>query len=79
MARSLFYVVTDDQMVAMRARQFGESCGAEVKVFSPTEWNQGMNHPEFRGQISTNVPSLATGVGASAVEGGKVLPFPSTP
>ena len=78
MARSLFFVVTDDQMVAMRARQFGESCGAEVKVFSPAEWNNGLNHPDFRGQISTNVPSLSTGVGtASPMEGGKVLPFPT--
>lgn len=77
MGRSLFYVVTDDQMVAMRARQFGESCGAEVKVFSQTEWNQGLSQPEFRGQISTSVPSLATGVGAAQPEGGKVLQFPT--
>jgi DNA-binding NtrC family response regulator len=76
MARSLFYVVTDDQMVAMRARQFGESCGAEVKVFTPTEWNQGLSRPEFLGQISTSVPSLSSGVGAQS-EGGKVLPFPT--
>ena len=78
MARSLFFVVTDDQMVAMRARQFGESCGAEVKVFSPTEWNNGLNQPEFRNQVSTQVPSLSGGMGTYGGNetGGKVLPFP---
>ena len=76
MARSLFFVVTDDQMVAMRARQFGESCGAEVKVYSPTEWNHGLGQNDFRMQLATDVPSLSTGVGTETSEGGKVLPFP---
>lgn len=75
MARSFFYVVTDDQMVAMRAKQFAESCGAEAKVYSHQEWTQkygGVNAP-------TGVPSLSTGMGGSvgpADGGGKVLPFP---
>jgi len=77
MARSLFFVVSDDQMVAMRARQFAESCGAEVKVFTPTEWNHGLGQTEFCAQLTTDVPSLSSGVGSmDSSEGGKVLPFP---
>lgn len=74
MARSFFYVVTDDQMVAMRSRQFAESCGAEARVYSHTEWNQKY------GTSSTDVPSLSGGSGVATQSsdsyGGNVLPFP---
>lgn len=81
MSKSYFYVVTDDQMVAMRARQFAESCGAEARVYSTAEWNrqQGGN------VTSMNVPSLSSGVDvvnptspqpSQEYVGGKVLPFP---
>ena len=79
MARSCFYVVTDDQMVAMRAKQLAESCGADAKVFSHVEWTQ--KYGGGGGTVAVNgVPALSTGVGlmtpSPSEGGGKVLPFP---
>ena len=72
MARSKFYVVTDDPMLAMRARQLAESCGAEAQVYSPHEWETTFT------QNTGTVPSLSHGQDTvQPVEGGgKVLPFP---
>jgi len=38
MSKNTIIIITDDQMVAMRARQFGESLGAKVKCYSPKEY-----------------------------------------
>lgn len=82
MARSLFHVVTDDPMVAMRARQFGESCGADVKVYSHQEWEQKEQHQGNVTAFPGPVPSLASGnqpvtTPTHEPQVSNVIPFPT--
>ncbi len=67
MVRSMFIVVSDDQALIQKAQQFGQMHGVTVQVTSPEQW-----HATNSGEV----PSLVAG--QSAVEGGKVLPFPGT-
>jgi DNA-binding NtrC family response regulator len=66
MARSRVIVVSDDQEVVQKARNFAYSMGLNVEIFSIAQW-------EEKGQDSATSQTLATGqLGAS-----NVIPFPA--
>ncbi len=66
MVRSTFIVVSDDQDFVQRARAFGNSNGANVEVYSTSEWEAQKNGERPLGS-GGNTPSEA---------GAKILPFP---
>jgi transcriptional regulator with AAA-type ATPase domain len=67
-------MVTDNAESVDKAKAFWESHGVQVKIFSTTQWNQGLESHSFRTQLNIGVPQLAGGHGA---DGAKVLAFPA--
>ena len=66
MVGSRFIVVSDSQAFIQRARAFGHSCGADVEIYSTSEWALKMPRQN----------TLSSG-SQTVVEGGaKILPFP---
>lgn len=77
MVRSTLILVSSDHAEVERFRSFAQGQGVTVQVYTPAEWAQGMNDPEFRKKVGGNVPSLTVGT-APIDEGAKILPFPGT-
>ena len=67
MVRSTFIVVSDDQDFVQRARAFGNSNGANVEVYSTSEWEAQKNGEQPL--VSGNTPGETSA---------KILPFPGT-
>lgn len=76
MGRSTLILISEDQDQTQRVRAFGHSLGCEVKVFTTSEWREGLEDLSFRAQVGGQVPTLATGT-SPVEEGAKILPFPS--
>lgn len=77
MVRSTLILVSTDHAEMEKIKSFAQGQGLTVQVYSPNEWAQGMNNPEFRKRVSGGVPSLT--VGQSPVDSGaKILPFPGS-
>ncbi len=74
MSYSVFYLVSDDAKIIHDAREFWKPKGVSVKVFSPLEWNRGLDTEEFCYQVKIGVPSLALG-SSPLNEEAKVLQF----
>lgn len=77
MVRSTLILVSSDHAEVEKFRSFAQGHGVTVQVYSPAEWAQGLNDPEFRKKVGGNVPSLTVGQ-APVDEGAKILPFPGT-
>lgn len=72
MSFTTIYMVTDNAESVEKAKAFWESHGVQVKVFSTTQWNQGLDSHSFRSQLNIGVPQLSGGHGQ---DGAKVLAF----
>ena len=86
MSKTVLFMVTENPTVVEKAKQFWEENDVQVQVFSPMQWKDGMENPNFREQISSTVPSLSIGTSPLAsvpalpgFEGGNVLKFPTNP
>ncbi len=75
MVRSTLILVSSDPTEVERFRNFAQGHGVTAQVYTPAEWAQGLNDPEFRKKVGGNVPSLTVGT-APIDEGAKILPFP---
>ena len=74
MSCSTFYLVSDEAEVIRSTRDYCEANGLTLQVFSPSQWNEGLESEEFRYQVKSGIPSLV--LGASPLnEGAKVLQF----
>jgi hypothetical protein len=77
MKKEIFYLITDNQELIQKARQFWETFGVDVQVYSLHQWNEGLSNPEFAARLKIGVPSLISGTNPINGEIGKVLPFPT--
>lgn len=75
MARSTFFCVSDDPVIVQKAREFGQTHGMTVQVFSVSQWGNGLNNPQFRTNIGAEP---GTNGDSHLPQGGKVLPFPGS-
>ena len=67
MARSTFYIVTDDYNLIEQAKNFCQNFGVNYEVYSPEDWETKQK----------NQSSLSSG--AQVVQGGAtIIPFPGT-
>ena len=69
-------VVSDETDFIVSMKAFCESKGAQVRVFSTTEWTRQANMPGFSHSLTGDVPPLTAG--SLPVEGAKILQFPMT-
>lgn len=74
MARSLLIFVSDDYSEVQKVREMAEQEGLSVNAYNHTQWNEGLNDPNFCSQIHTEETHLQPG---NHSVGGKVLEFPS--
>lgn len=78
MGRTLVVVVGDDRDQCEKLKTLSQGMGCNVQVYTPSEWQSGMNDAAFRGTLVGDVPALS--VGASPVaEGAKILQFRAPP
>lgn len=74
MARSVMYVVCDDFVLSQKARTWGQENGADVRVYSHSQWNN--NYRDLTSASSLRTDGVVLTGGTSPV-GGKVLSFPN--
>jgi len=73
----MVFIVTDDTETAEKAKTALTPFGTTVTTFGTGQWKEGLDNAYFRSQLSSGLPSLASGV--HPVENrSNVLPFPAT-
>ncbi|GIL18728.1 MAG: hypothetical protein BroJett040_24790 [Oligoflexia bacterium] len=75
MPRTTVYIVSEDTEMVEKAKTYFGPQGVTVTPYSPAQWRDGLENPNFRGQLSAGIPALAVG---NNTYGGNVLPFPGT-
>lgn len=61
MSKTVFYLVTDNSVMIDKAKSFWQDNDVQVQVYSPQQWKVGLENPQFREQLSTQLPSLSMG------------------
>ncbi len=85
MVQSTIYLISDDNQVIEKAKQFWNNFGISVHVYSVNEWNTSVENNNFiqKSKI-TGIPSLVYGnnpLNVNENQSGqvaKVLPFPNS-
>lgn len=76
MARSMCFLVSEDQMLIQKYKEWGNQNGVQVRCFTPQQWNESLENPGYRSQVMMDGVAILPG-SQSSLEGGKVLPFPT--
>lgn len=79
MSRSLLILVTDDMQVADQVKKNNETLGTPVRVYSTSQWSEGLDNQFFRNQLYLGVTPSQSGSGSIDQNSSKVLPFPVNP
>jgi hypothetical protein len=76
MGRTLMVLVGDDRDQCDKLKTLGQGMGCAVHVYTPSEWQRGLNDPSFwNAMMAGETPSLSVG-NAPVAEGAKILQFP---
>ena len=76
MPRTTVYVVSDDAEAVDKAKAHFGPQGITVTGYNANQWQDGLEQPQFRSQLSAGTPALA--VGSVGGDRSNVLPFPGT-
>ena len=71
MSNPKIFIVTDDIQTAEKARAYWEENGLNAAIYSPQQWDTGLDNDSFKNGLKTNSrPSQGQG------EMARVIPFP---
>ncbi len=78
MSRPNLFLVTDQSFVAEEFKKYCEEKNANCQVFSPTQWVEGLEHPNFRQLLVNGLPALAGGFGVPSPSPLNLVQFPGS-
>ncbi len=76
MGRSVFYFISEDENMLHRVKSFAQVQGVELECYSPSEWCEKLEEPEFRSHIKSTVYEATEMLSGRAQEGATILRFP---
>jgi len=76
MSRATVYVICEDQETVEKAKAHFGPQGITVTAYTPSQWRDGLEQPQFRSQMQAGTPALVVGQGSQDFS--NVLPFPGS-
>lgn len=66
MSRTILFMVSDSPEAVEGAKKYWENTDVVLQVYSPEQWKDGLENPNFRQQLGSQVPTLLAGVNGYA-------------